>query len=168
VRDLGPHDALVMRNHGLLTCGATIQQAFNTMYQLDRAARRSTRWQRAPNWQCRAQTYSLTRRIYTSRARGGHSVKGNTTSKWPELVDGLVVFQRLTVPQPVDETGGVGKEVMEHFTLLSILPTFKIEMEPFSSWRPCSECFPFFKSRSATVAIRGQNSPPRWPQFARI
>src|SRR6202044_2869725 len=31
VQDLGPHDALVMRNHGLLTCGATIQQAFNTM-----------------------------------------------------------------------------------------------------------------------------------------
>ena len=35
VRDLGPHDALIMRNHGLLTCGATIQQAFNTMYQLE-------------------------------------------------------------------------------------------------------------------------------------
>src|ERR1700684_875224 len=33
--DLGPHDALVMRNHGLLTCGPTIQQAFNTMYQLE-------------------------------------------------------------------------------------------------------------------------------------
>ena len=28
VRDLGPHDALIMRNHGLLTCGATVQQAF--------------------------------------------------------------------------------------------------------------------------------------------
>ncbi|MBW6400041.1 class II aldolase/adducin family protein [Roseomonas sp. HJA6] len=39
VRDLGAHDALVMRNHGLLTCGATIQQAFNTMYQLELACR---------------------------------------------------------------------------------------------------------------------------------
>ena len=28
----GRHDAMIMRNHGLLTCGATIQQAFNTMY----------------------------------------------------------------------------------------------------------------------------------------
>jgi ribulose-5-phosphate 4-epimerase/fuculose-1-phosphate aldolase len=37
VRDLGPHDALILRNHGLLTCGATIQQAFNTMYQLELA-----------------------------------------------------------------------------------------------------------------------------------
>jgi ribulose-5-phosphate 4-epimerase/fuculose-1-phosphate aldolase len=37
VADLGQHDALVMANHGLLTCGATIQQAFNTMYQLELA-----------------------------------------------------------------------------------------------------------------------------------
>lgn len=35
VRDLGQHDAMIMRSHGLLTCGATIQQAFNTMYQLE-------------------------------------------------------------------------------------------------------------------------------------
>jgi ribulose-5-phosphate 4-epimerase/fuculose-1-phosphate aldolase len=39
VEDLGPHDALIMRNHGLLTCGATIQQAFNTMYQLELSCR---------------------------------------------------------------------------------------------------------------------------------
>jgi hypothetical protein len=28
-----------MRNHGLLTCGATIQQAFNTLYQLEMSCR---------------------------------------------------------------------------------------------------------------------------------
>ena len=39
VGDLGPHDALIMRNHGLLTCGATIQQAFNIMYQLELSCR---------------------------------------------------------------------------------------------------------------------------------
>ena len=39
VADLGPHDALIMRNHGLLTCGATIQQAFNTRSQLEQACR---------------------------------------------------------------------------------------------------------------------------------
>ena len=39
VRDLGAHDAMVLRNHGLLTCGATIQQAFNTMYQLEMSCR---------------------------------------------------------------------------------------------------------------------------------
>ena len=39
VRDLGAHDAMILRNHGLLTCGATIQQAFNTMYQLELSCR---------------------------------------------------------------------------------------------------------------------------------
>jgi ribulose-5-phosphate 4-epimerase/fuculose-1-phosphate aldolase len=39
VRDLGQHDAMIMHNHGLLTCGATIQQAFNTMYQLELSCR---------------------------------------------------------------------------------------------------------------------------------
>jgi ribulose-5-phosphate 4-epimerase/fuculose-1-phosphate aldolase len=39
VRDLGPHDAMILRNHGLLTCGETIQQAFNTLYQLEMSCR---------------------------------------------------------------------------------------------------------------------------------
>jgi ribulose-5-phosphate 4-epimerase/fuculose-1-phosphate aldolase len=39
VSDLGSHDAMILKNHGLLTCGATIQQAFNTMYQLETACR---------------------------------------------------------------------------------------------------------------------------------
>jgi ribulose-5-phosphate 4-epimerase/fuculose-1-phosphate aldolase len=39
VKNLGPHDAMILRNHGLLTCGATIPQAFNTMYQLELACR---------------------------------------------------------------------------------------------------------------------------------
>lgn len=39
VRDLGEHNALMLRNHGLLTCGPTIQEAFNTMYQLELSCR---------------------------------------------------------------------------------------------------------------------------------
>src|SRR5258707_3286624 len=39
VSDLRPPHALIMRNHGLLTLGATIQQAFNTMYQLEFSCR---------------------------------------------------------------------------------------------------------------------------------
>ncbi len=39
VRDLGPHDAMVLRCHGLLTCGATLPQAFNTLYQLEMSCR---------------------------------------------------------------------------------------------------------------------------------
>src|SRR2546423_12532044 len=39
VRDLGAHDAMGMRNHGPLSCGAAISQAFNTMCQLGMAFR---------------------------------------------------------------------------------------------------------------------------------
>ena len=36
-RDLGPHDVLILRNHGLLAGGHSIQEAFNTMYWLEQA-----------------------------------------------------------------------------------------------------------------------------------
>ena len=37
IADLGTHDAMILRNHGLLTCGATIRAAFDLMYYLERA-----------------------------------------------------------------------------------------------------------------------------------
>jgi ribulose-5-phosphate 4-epimerase/fuculose-1-phosphate aldolase len=39
VADLGPHNAMIFKNHGLLTCGPSIQEAFNTMYQLELSCR---------------------------------------------------------------------------------------------------------------------------------
>jgi len=39
VANLGSHDAMILRSHGLLTCGPTIPQAFNIMYQLEMACR---------------------------------------------------------------------------------------------------------------------------------
>jgi len=36
-RDLGSHNAMILRNHGLLTCGPTLAHAFNLHYQLQRA-----------------------------------------------------------------------------------------------------------------------------------
>lgn len=39
VADLGNRNALVLRNHGLLVCGASIAQAFNRMYWLEQACR---------------------------------------------------------------------------------------------------------------------------------
>jgi ribulose-5-phosphate 4-epimerase/fuculose-1-phosphate aldolase len=39
VVDLGAHNAMILRNHGLLVCGASIPQAFNLMYQLEMACR---------------------------------------------------------------------------------------------------------------------------------
>jgi hypothetical protein len=37
VRDLGEHRAMILCNHGLLTAGETIAQAFDLMYYLERA-----------------------------------------------------------------------------------------------------------------------------------
>ncbi len=39
VADLGLHNAMILRNHGLLTAGASIPQAFNLMYQLEMSCR---------------------------------------------------------------------------------------------------------------------------------
>jgi ribulose-5-phosphate 4-epimerase/fuculose-1-phosphate aldolase len=38
-RDLGKHYVLVLRNHGMLTCGRSIADAFNTMYWLEQACK---------------------------------------------------------------------------------------------------------------------------------
>lgn len=37
MRDLGEHKAMILRNHGLLTLGATIREAFELMYYLERS-----------------------------------------------------------------------------------------------------------------------------------
>jgi ribulose-5-phosphate 4-epimerase/fuculose-1-phosphate aldolase len=37
VRDLGDHEGMIMRNHGLLVLGASIPEAFNNIYRLERA-----------------------------------------------------------------------------------------------------------------------------------
>jgi ribulose-5-phosphate 4-epimerase/fuculose-1-phosphate aldolase len=39
VRDLGDKKLMILRNHGLLTCGATAAEAFYYMYYLDKACR---------------------------------------------------------------------------------------------------------------------------------
>ena len=39
VRDLGEHNALVLKNHGLLTCGPSVPEAFNLMYQMEMSCR---------------------------------------------------------------------------------------------------------------------------------
>ncbi len=39
VNDLGDHNALILRNHGLLTVGRTIPEAFNAMHRLELSCR---------------------------------------------------------------------------------------------------------------------------------
>lgn len=39
VRDLGTHNAMMLRNHGVLVCGPTIAEAFNSHYMLEQACK---------------------------------------------------------------------------------------------------------------------------------
>lgn len=38
-QDLGQHNAIVLRNHGLVACGASVAEAFNLMYWLETACK---------------------------------------------------------------------------------------------------------------------------------
>jgi ribulose-5-phosphate 4-epimerase/fuculose-1-phosphate aldolase len=35
-RDLGPHEAMILRDHGLLTCGGSVRSAFRTLFDLEK------------------------------------------------------------------------------------------------------------------------------------
>lgn len=39
IADLGTSNVMILRNHGLLTCGPTVAEAFNTMYWLENACK---------------------------------------------------------------------------------------------------------------------------------
>ena len=38
-RDLGTHNAVILRNHGLVACGRTVSETFNLMYWLEQACK---------------------------------------------------------------------------------------------------------------------------------
>jgi ribulose-5-phosphate 4-epimerase/fuculose-1-phosphate aldolase len=37
LKDLGEHEGMILRNHGLLVVGASIAEAFNSLFRLERA-----------------------------------------------------------------------------------------------------------------------------------
>jgi ribulose-5-phosphate 4-epimerase/fuculose-1-phosphate aldolase len=83
VRDLGPHDAMILRSHGLLTCGATIQQAFNTMYQLEMSCRSQVDAMAARTEliQPSAQTLAKTAHLYQPGTRRPYGIL-----EWPAML----------------------------------------------------------------------------------
>jgi ribulose-5-phosphate 4-epimerase/fuculose-1-phosphate aldolase len=98
-RNLGRHDAMILRSHGLLTCGATIQQAFNTMYQLELS--------------CRAQVDAMTARtelIVPSKevlAKTAHLYQPGTRRpygvlEWPAMLRLLAAEQKSSAFAPYD------------------------------------------------------------------
>lgn len=84
--DLADNAILVLRNHGLLTCGATVGEAFVWMHRMEAACRYQVaglaggRPLRVPGEQVQRRTVAQGRRIF---AAGGHARAGR---EWPSLL----------------------------------------------------------------------------------
>jgi ribulose-5-phosphate 4-epimerase/fuculose-1-phosphate aldolase len=85
VESLGPHRALILRNHGLLTAGRTIAEAFTLMYHLEKSC--------VAQIMINATTADDPRLILPSpelcehSARQAWSINNNSeTVRWPALV----------------------------------------------------------------------------------
>ena len=87
VQDLGDRKILILRNHGLLTVGRTIGEAFVWMYRAERACRMQLAFQ-----QSGAEWYPISeevQQITMERARKAVSAKGHRPSgklEWPALL----------------------------------------------------------------------------------
>ena len=86
VADLGKHNAMILRNHGLLVCGPTVHDAFDLMAHLERA--------------CQAQVAALAgradvvmpppevaRKVAAEFARPGRQAPGNAWAALLRLLD---------------------------------------------------------------------------------
>ena len=84
--DLADNAILVLRNHGLLTCGATVGEAFVWMHRMEAACRYQVagltggRPLHIPGQEVQRHTIAQGRRIF---AAGGHARAGQ---EWPSLL----------------------------------------------------------------------------------
>ena len=87
VADLGDHDAMILRNHGLLTCGRTIGEAFVNLWRMERACQTQIMALSA-NTQLRFPSPELSKATYErmngKRARLPGQMVG--VSPWPALL----------------------------------------------------------------------------------
>jgi ribulose-5-phosphate 4-epimerase/fuculose-1-phosphate aldolase len=81
--DLGEHNALVLRNHGLLTCGPSVPEAFNLMYQLEMSCRAQVdvMTARAGMTMPDTEVIAHTARLYEPKTRRPYGVL-----EWPAMV----------------------------------------------------------------------------------
>jgi ribulose-5-phosphate 4-epimerase/fuculose-1-phosphate aldolase len=86
VADLGDKRILVLRNHGLLTVGHTIPQAFSTMFRAERACRMQLAFQGA-----QVTPYPLSEAVQKKTREQGMKIYGpqgfgGIGSEWPSLL----------------------------------------------------------------------------------
>ncbi|MEO8675537.1 MAG: class II aldolase/adducin family protein [Casimicrobiaceae bacterium] len=88
VRDLGPHKAMILRNHGLLACGATVAEAFDRIYYLERACQAQV-GALAGGVRLSIPKAAVARKVARQFARPGRTAPGNAWSALLRLVDRL-------------------------------------------------------------------------------
>ena len=86
VRDLGRHNAMILRNHGLLACGASVAEAFDLMYYLERACQAQI-GAMAGGAALSIPKRAVARKVARQFARPGRTAPGNAWTALLRLLD---------------------------------------------------------------------------------
>lgn len=89
VRDLGPHYAMILRNHGLLAAGRTVREAFEIIYYLERACEAQTRAQSggAELIECSDEVADKVGRVLDAPNRSARNTDWPALLRWVDRTD---------------------------------------------------------------------------------
>jgi ribulose-5-phosphate 4-epimerase/fuculose-1-phosphate aldolase len=87
VRDLGAHDAMILRNPGLLACGRTVHDAFDVMMHLERACQAQVA-ALAGGGEVVTPSPEVARKVADQFARPGRQAPVNAWSALLRMLDG--------------------------------------------------------------------------------
>ena len=86
VRDLGQRNVMILRNHGLLACGATVAEAFDLIYYLERACQAQI-GAMAGGAALSIPAPAVARKVARQFARPGRAAPGNAWTALLRLLD---------------------------------------------------------------------------------
>jgi len=86
VRDLGRRNVMILRNHGLLACGASVAEAFDLMYYLERACQAQI-GAMAGGAALSIPKRAVARKVARQFARPGRTAPGNAWTALLRLLD---------------------------------------------------------------------------------
>jgi len=86
VRDLGQRNVMILRNHGLLACGATVAEAFDRIYYLERACQAQI-GAMAGGAALSMPKPAIARKVARQFARPGRTAPGNAWTALLRLLD---------------------------------------------------------------------------------
>ena len=84
VQSLGALDGLILENHGTLTVGRTVAEAYMLMHMLEQAAQAQLRAQAATGGAVRTVSDDLALKTYRQWVGDGHEWDGD--AEWPALL----------------------------------------------------------------------------------